>query len=264
MNRLKIFFFLVGIGLFGLACEGPDTSPKALVNVLLIDAPAKWDSVVVEIQGVEIDFVQSGRQGETQKIWMPYEPAKKTVNLSNLVNGISLPISRRELQLGQITGITLKLGTTHALFQGDNRYPLTVPAGVTDFSQELKVDLEAGISYDLILDVDLEKSIQMTQNTPLTFSFQPKVYAFSGIGRSELSGTLSPTDIKPAIFVISGKDSISTHTNGSGGFSFRLTPGKYSLFIDPKDSRYLSQTLLNIEVKSDQRTTLDRITLSRR
>ena len=264
MNRLKIFLFLVAIGLFGSACEGPDNSPKALVNVLLVDAPAKWDSVVVEIQGVEIDFVQSGRQGETQKIWMPYEPAKKTINLSRLVNGTSLPVSRKEFQLGQITAITLKLGTSHALFQGDTRYPLTLPSDITDYPQNLKVDLEAGISYDLVLDFDLEKSIRVTQASPLKLEFNPTILAYTSIGRSELIGTVFPTDIKPAIYAISGKDSVSTHTTTSGAFLFRLTPGRYTLYIDPKDNRFASDTLFNVEVKADQRTTLDRITLSRR
>lgn len=264
MNQLKNFIFLAVAGLFGLACEGPDNSPKALVNVLLIDAPAKWDSVIIEIQGVEIDFVQNGRQGEIQKIWMPYEPAKKTINLSRLVNGNSLTVSRKEFQLGQITAITLKLGTSHALFQGDNRYPLTLPSEITDYSQNLKVDLEAGISYDLIMDFDLEKSIRVAQASPLKLSFNPNILAYTRIGRSDLIGTVFPTDIKPALYAISGKDSVSTHTNTSGAFLFRLTPGRYTLYIDPKDNRYASDTLFNIEIKGDQPTTLDRITLSRR
>jgi hypothetical protein len=248
----------------GSACEGLDNTPKALVNVLLVDAPAKWDSVVVEIQGVELDFVQSGRQGETQTIWLPYEPAKKTINLSRLVNGTALTVSRKELQVGQITAITLKLGSSHALFQGDKRYELTLPSGKTDFTQELKVDLDAGISYDLVLDVDLEKSIQVTQSAPLTLVFNPTILAYSGIGRSELTGTIFPTELNPALFAISGKDSISTHTNSSGAFLFRLKPGFYTLYIDPKDSRYFADTLFNVEVKGNQQTTLDRITFIRR
>lgn len=229
-----------------------------------MDSPAQWDSVVVEIQGVEIDFVQSARQGETQQIWLPYEPAKKTINLSKLVNGITLPVSRKEFQLGQITAITLRLGKTHALFQGDNRYELALPSEITDFSKELKVDLEAGISYDLVLDMDLEKSIRIVQQDPLKLSFIPTIYAFSGIGRGEVTGTVFPLELKPAIFAISGKDSVSTHTNSGGGFLFRLTPGYYTLYIDPKDNRYLPDTLLNVEIKTGQPTNLERVSLKKK
>ena len=263
MNRFTLLFVFCSILVFGSACEGLDNTPKALVNVLLVDAPAQWDSVVVEIQGVELDFVQSGRQGETETIWLPYEPAKKTINLSKLVNGTALPVSRKELQVGQITAITLKLGSSHALFQGETRYELTLPSGKTDFTQELKVDLDAGISYDLVLDVDLEKSIRVTQTSPLSLSFNPTILAYSSIWKSELTGTIFPTELNPAVFAISGKDSISTHTNSSGSFLFRLKPGVYTLYVDPKDNRYVSDTLFNVEVKGDQRTTLDRITLSK-
>lgn len=259
---MKPLCFLCALFLFG--CEGPDDSPKALVNILLIDSPARWDSVVLEIQGVEIDFVQNGRQGEPQKIWMPYEPAKKTINLSKLVNGITLPVSRKEFQLGQITALTLRLGQNHALFQGDTRYELALPSEVTDFTKDLKVDLEAGISYDLVLDVDLEKSIRVVQQQPLKLSFNPIMYAFSGIGSGEVSGTVFPTELKPAIFAISGKDSISTHTNTSGGFLFKLKPGFYTLYIEPKDNRYFSETIQNIEIKSGQPNSLERITLKRK
>jgi hypothetical protein len=114
------------------------------------------------------------------------------------------------------------------------------------------------------LDVDLEKSIRIANRNPLQFTFAPILYAFSGIGRGDLAGTVFPTDLNPAIFAISGKDSVSTHTNTSGAFLFKLKPGKYTLYFEPKDSRYLSDTLFNVEVKSNQPTTLDRITLKRK
>ncbi|WP_187174366.1 DUF4382 domain-containing protein [Algoriphagus sp. AK58] len=262
-HSTPLFFILLSI-LFATACEGPDTSPKALVNVFLVDAPANWDSVVVDIQGVEIDFVQSGRQGEIQKIWMPYEPADKSIDLSKLVNGNALPVSRREFLIGQITGVTFKLGSSHALYQGDKRYDLSLPSGNTDFYNNLNVDLEPGISYDIILDFDLEKSIKMVSQNPLSFSYNPTIQTYAGIGRGDISGTIAPTDLKPALYAISGKDSISTHTNTSGSFLFRLEQGIYTLYIDPKDNRYKADTIFNVEVKSGQRTTLDRITLPRR
>jgi hypothetical protein len=264
VKQFKSFIYLAIVLLFVSGCEVPDDSPKALVNIFLMDSPAQWDSVVVEIEGVEIEFVQSARQGETQKIWLPYEPAKKTINLSKLVNGITLPVSRKEFQLGQITAITLRLGTSHALFQGDNRFELVLPSEVTDFKKDLKVDLEDGISYDLVLDMDLEKSIQVVQQEPLKLSFNPTIYAFSGIGRGEVIGTVFPMELKPAIFAISGKDSVSTHTNTGGGFLFRLQPGFYNLYIDPKDNRYFSETLPNIEVKTGQPTNLERVTLKKK
>ncbi|GAB3227427.1 DUF4382 domain-containing protein [Algoriphagus aestuariicola] len=262
---MKRFYFLLPV-LFAvliLSCKSFDESPKALVNVLLIDAPATWDSVIVEIQGVELDFVPDGRDGTVEKIFLPYEPGDKEVDVSQLVGGVALPVARSEIQMGKITGITLRLGTENALFLDEDRYPLSLPGGNADYSLPLSVDLEQGISYDLILDFDLEKSIQVVNASPLELDFNPTLSAFSGVGRGDISGTTSPTSLKPVIYAIQAGDSTSTHTNSSGGFLFRLEPGTYTLYLDPKNTSY-ADTVLNVEVKSGSTTTLERITFARK
>lgn len=264
MNKIKSLLILAVFSALLWSCKEFDNSPKALVNVLLIDAPAQWDSVIVEIQGVELEFVPNGREGEIQKIFLPYEPGDKEVDISQLVGGTVLPVARSEMQLGQITGITLRLGTGNSLFLEEDRYPLALPQGNTDYFQPLSIDLEQGISYDLILDFDLEKSIQVTNPDPLTLDFNPTIRAFSGIGRGDISGITSPADLRPVIFAIRDTDSVSTHTNSSGNFLFRLDPGRYTIFIDPKDSRYNPDTLLNVEIESGRTTSLDRITLTKK
>lgn len=263
MNRFKALLLLI-FPILMLSCKEFDDNPKALVNILLIDAPAQWDSVIVEIQGVELEFVPNGREGDIQKIFLPYELGDKQIDISLLVGGTALPVARNEMQLGIITGITLKLGPENSLYQGDNRFPLELPGGKADYFQTLSLRLEQGFSYDLILDFDLEKSIRVTNTNPLTFDFNPVISAFSGIGRSNLRGSISPTDIRPVIFAIKETDSLSTHINSAGNFLFRLEPGTYDLLIDPKDSRYDSDTIRGVIVESGKATTLDRITLPRK
>jgi hypothetical protein len=259
-NSLLILLFSALIW----SCNEMDSSPKALVNVLLIDAPAQWDSVIVEIQGVELELVLNGREGEIQRIFLPYEPGDKQVDISQLVGGVALPVAREELGLGKITGITLKLGSRNFLFLDETGYPLELPGGETDYYLAIEIDLEAGISYDLILDFDLEKSVQAKSTTPLSFDFKPTLLAYSGIGKGELTGTTSPTDLRPVVYAISKGDSISTHTDTGGKFLFKLAPGNYTVFVDPKDSRYRTDTIQNIAVVAGKTTTLDRITLPRK
>ncbi|WP_026967379.1 DUF4382 domain-containing protein [Algoriphagus terrigena] len=263
MNRTKNLLLLIFLLLIW-SCKDFDDSPKALVNIVLIDAPAQWDSVIVEIQGVELDFVPNGRDGEIQKIFLPYEPGDKEIDISQLVGGVALPVARSEMHLGQITGITLRLGPANALYLDEDRYPLELPGGNTDYSQPLLVDLENGFSYDLIIDFDLEKSIRVTDPDPLTLYFNPTIEAFTGIGRGDLAGITSPAELQPVIYAIKDQDSVSTHTNTSGNFQFRLEPGSYTVYINPKDSKYLADTLLNVSVVSGKTTTLERITLEKR
>lgn len=263
MNRLRPLLLLI-FPLIILSCKEFDDSPKALVNILLIDAPAQWDSVIVEIQGVELEFVPNGREGEVLRIFLPYEPADKLIDISQLVGGTALPVARNEMQLGVITGVTLRLGPDNALYLNENRYGLELPGGKTDYFLPIAVDLEQGFSYDLILDFDLEKSIQVINPNPLSLNFNPTLTAYSGIGRGDLTGSTSPTDIRPVIFAIQESDSSSTHTNSAGNFLFRLEPGTYDVFIDPKDSRYNADTISGVIIESGKATPLDRITLTRK
>lgn len=231
---------------------------------MLVDAPAQWDSVIVEIQGVELEFVPNGRDGDIQKIFLPYEPGDKEIDLSQLVGGTSLPVGRTEIQLGVITGATLRLGTRNALYLNEERVSLALPNGVTDYFQEISIDLEPNFSYDLILDFDLEKSLQVTDFEPLTVDFTPTISAYSGIGKRELTGSISPMTVRPVLYAINSGDSISTHTNSSGNFLFRLEPGTYDIFIDPKDSRYASVSIRNVIIESGKAKALERITLVRK
>ena len=259
MNKLLYFsLFLFG---FASSCTGPDESPKALVNIFLIDAPAKWDSVVVEIQGVELDFVPNGREGTLEKIYFPYQLEDKEINLSQLVGGAVLQLGRKELNLGTITGATLRLGTKNTLFQGDKGFPLALPQGQSDYSAEISLDLQPGVSYDLIVDFDLEKSVRQKSNSPISFDFRPTLNITSDIGNGDIQGTLFPTTLSPAIFAIRGTDSISTHINSSGTYLFRIPAGTYKLYIDPKNSGYNPISIQSVEVVERERTTLDRITL---
>ncbi len=261
-QSLYLFFTVLSI-LIGSACESPDTSPKALINVFLVDSPAVWDSVVVEIEGVELEYIRNNREGQVDRIFIPYELADKEINISQLVAGVSLPVGRRELDLGVITAATLRLGQQHTLFQGERGFPLTIQDGETDFPGDISLDLDAGISYDIIVDLDLEKSITQTGSNPLAFDFKPSIRIISSLGNGSIRGVVGPSSSLPVIYAIQGTDSISTHTNATGQFELKLMPGLYSVYILPKDEQYRSDTLLDIRVLEGQTTTLDRITLSR-
>lgn len=263
MYRFKALLLLI-FPILILSCKEFDDNQKALVNILLIDAPAQWDSVIVEIQGVELEFVPNGREGEIQKIFLPYELGDKQIDISLLVGGRALSVARSEMQLGVISGISLRLGPRNSLYQGDNRFPLELPQGIEDFFQTLSIRLEQGYSYDIVLDFDLEKSIRVTNPSPLTLDFNPTISAYSSIGKSNLTGSISPTELRPVIFAIQEADSTSTHTNASGNFLFRLNPGTYDVFIDPKDNRYFSDTIRGVVIEPGKATPLDRITLTRR
>jgi hypothetical protein len=75
----------------------------------------------------------------------------------------------------------------------------------------------------------------------------------------EIQGSISPTTLRPSITAILNGDSISTHTNTAGAFLFRLQPGIYDLYLDPKDEAFLADTVRGVEVRLRETLTLDRI-----
>lgn len=244
------------------SCQSEDTDLKALVNIILVDSPAKWDSVFVEIDGVTLEVQLKGRESEVKSFFFPYLLGNKIIKISELVAGKALLLGRNELPEGKILGVSLKLGTSHYFyFQGD-RYVLPLTSA-TPFPVRLHKSwqLESGVSYDLILDFDLENSIQLKNQTPLSYQLKPVVHAFSTIGTGELKGTIDPVNLRPALYAINQTDSLSTQINSSGNFLFRLAPGKYTLYIEPKDAGFKSTVLSGVEVVAGKSTNLTRITL---
>ncbi len=248
MNKTNLLFFLFGICLI-CSCEPADSGPKSLVNLVLVDTPAKWDSVLVEIEGVELEILVQGRETQSQSFYFEYKTGDKQIRVSDLIGGQGLIIGREELPSGKVIGLRVQMGKNHVLYQEKKGYPMPLVDPNNLFVPLLAdLDLEAGIAYDIILDMDLEKSILQKSTAPLSFQLSPVFTLVEGASSGELRGTVSPLTLKPAIYLIQGADSISTHPTTSGSFLFRVEPGIYSVYFDSKDSRYANATVLNLVV----------------
>jgi len=244
------------------SCEDPSSDQKALLNVILVDAPATWDSVFVSILGVEVDVRVQAREASLETFFLEYKPGVKEIEVSALVAGEALLLARGELPVGNIEGIRMILGNDHSLWKNDRQYPLPLEsADMEVIPLEFNQDLEFGVAYDVILDFDLERSINLISEDPFIFSLSPEVSAIPGIGSGEIEGRIQPTGLRPAVYAIVGSDSISTQTNSSGVFLFRLPEGTFDLYVDPKDSLYEGSILEDVPVLSNQQTEVGDIVL---
>lgn len=245
MKKLSFYLVLV-ISLAALAsCNDPDSSPRALLNVILVDSPAKWDSVFVEFEGVEISMLVQGRETTPETFFFEYKNGDKKIKVSELVGGNALLLGRNELPLGQVIEVTVKLGTENSMFYDQDEYalPLIDPLStdiVLPLSQSLVI--EKGISYDLVLDIDLEKSIEQKSSEPLSYQLNPTFSLIKGVGKGDLKGFLSNQKLYPVALLFNDIDTLSTHLNSAGTYYFRAPAGEYTLRLDPKDDRYLDTT----------------------
>lgn len=260
MKKLQFYLLPIICVLFFAACEDPDSSPKALLNVLLVDSPAKWDSVFVEIEGVDIEVLADGRENQNQIFFLEYKSGDKRIKVSDLVGGNALLLGRNELPIGQIINATIILGDEHSMFIDEKEYILKLIDPSDDqISLSTSIDIEQGISYDILLDMDLEKSIVQASESPLTYALDPTFKLVKGAGTIELSGILKPLTLFPAIFMISETDTFTTHTNTSGQYLFRVPMGKYGFYFDPKNELY-QDTTFSLDLTADVDSVLKEIT----
>jgi hypothetical protein len=258
-NLLRSIIGILAIS-FSYSCSDLSDEPRALLNLVLVDAPPAYDSVFIEILGVDVRMNVEGRDTEEQSFFIPYELGDKRVRVSDLVGGEVLLLGRGTLPPGRIIELEMRLGTEHSLWENENLYPIALPTDEEALVNiPVSLDLDGGLSYDVILDFDLEKSIQTTRTEPFAFELTPTVTAILPGTFGEIRGSVSPTTPRPSITAILNGDSISTHTNTAGAFLFRLQPGIYDLYLDPKDEAFLADTIRGVEVRLRETLTLDRI-----
>ncbi|MDR7128499.1 hypothetical protein J2X69_000831 [Algoriphagus sp. 4150] len=263
MKKLYFYFIPIVSVLFFASCEDPDSSPKALLNVILVDAPAKWDSVFVEIEGVDIDILVGGREAQIRTFFLEYKSGNKRIKVSELVGGNQLLIGRSELPAGQITNAKIILGENHSMFLKDKRFELKLSdPSENEISLPTSITMEQGISYDLILDLDLEKSIIQVSESPLTYGLDPYFTLIEGVGSGKLSGVLKPLTLYPALTITGEKGTFSTHTDASGKYVFRVPEGFYNVQISAKDGLYLD-TAFSMDIIRRKDSVLNEITLKR-
>ncbi len=262
--KKSVFNLIFVLSIFSLwSCKDFDTNPKGLVNIILIDAPAQWDSVFVEILGVDVELITSGKtDGTIETFFLPYAPGDKKIEVSSLIAGEALLLGRDELPSGKILKVTMKLGNEYYLYLDEKRYnmPLVDPSS-KEVPIVIEMDVDPAISYDIVLDFDLEKSIKVINESPLTLQLDPVVKAYKGVGTGKISGVVTPTALQPAIYAIQNGDSISTHSNSSGTYNFILPEGNYSFYYDPKNESYADTLINNIEIVAGETSTLELITL---
>ncbi|MEN2280708.1 DUF4382 domain-containing protein [Algoriphagus sp. SE2] len=263
MNK-TVFKLIFVFTIFSLwSCKDFDTNPKGLVNIILVDSPAQWDSVFVEILGVEVELISSGREdGTIETFFLPYAPGDKKIEVSSLVAGEALLLGRDELPSGKILKLTMKLGDEYYLYLKEKRYnmPLVDPS-LKEIPIQFEMEIEPAISYDIVLDFDLEKSIKVINEEPVSLQLDPFMIAYKGAGTGEITGTVTPTSLQPAIYAIQDGDSISTHSNNSGTYKFILPEGTYSFFYDPKNESYADTLINNIEIVAGETSTLNIVNL---
>ncbi len=209
--------------------SGPATSR---LEVRLTDGPGDYQEVNIDIQGVEIHT----DGGDPSNGWKPLSIKTGVYNLLKLTNGLDTLLGSIELPAGHIEQIRLKLGTNNSIKVNGVTSPLNTPsAQQSGLKLVIKTDLQAGITYKLLLDFDAARSIVSTGSGK--FNLKPVIKTTAEATSGAVKGIVAPIAAAPAIFVISGTDTVATSyaDQTTGKFLLKgLSTGTYKIEFMPK------------------------------
>jgi len=229
---------ILATGLFLASCdlkEDNQSDAIAKVNVYLIDAPAPYDEVWIEVLGVEI--LPKGKNEDNGSSWisLDHEGEDKKLDLLSLVGDNPFYFGEIEVPAGEISQIRLLLGDNNYIMDGEQRIDLTTPSAQQS-GLKLKIDkpLSAGISYDLVIDFDASKSIVKAGNSG-QYILKPVLRVIAEASAT-IEGTVLPLEASIIqVSAIINEDTVGTFTDENGMFMIRgLKSGTYSLLIEPK------------------------------
>ncbi len=264
MKKLKVNLWVSGVVslLFFMGCNDQDDMREghAKLNVSLIDAPADYDEVWVEVLSVEILPDKENENNESAWISISNEADDKKLNLLTLTGGNSAFIGSKEVSAGKISQIRLVLGNDNYIIQEGERIDLTTPsAQQSGLKLQVNKELLPGIQYDLVIDFDAAQSIVRAGASGM-FILKPVLRVVAEESAS-IKGKIIPEEAGTVVWAIKDLDTLATHSNDNGEFLVKgLQTGSYRVEIHPK-SPYLGDTLFNVATQKGEVTILDPIIL---
>ena len=249
-NYLSLIAVVLILGLIS-SCNNNDPE-NARLQVVLIDAPAEYDGVLVDVEGVSANFNQSDDAEESDGGWTvitssEFEPGQ--IDLLELVNGTEAMLADESIPAGKLNEIRLHLSDDNILVIGEEEKALTVPSGsASGLKIKLDAELKAGITYKLILDFDAARSVVATGSGK--YNLKPVIHANMEAQTGAISGTVSGLDsgVGVVLYAVQGIDSVSTYPNESGEFLIQaLEAGTYDVEAVP-DSETQKITVEDVNV----------------
>lgn len=266
MKALVKVFALVLILLANFACNTDDgpTSGQARVNFYLVDAPADFDEVWIEVIAVRVKADhEDSEMNEDESTWkeITFE-GSRSINLLDLTGGNSLLLGSEDFPEGKIDQIRLLLGENNYLMKGEERFELKTPSAEQS-GLKIKIDevIEAGNTYELTIDFDAAKSIVVAGNSG-NIILKPVLRAYLEQSQG-IQGQVLPLDAKPVqVTATRNGVQVNTFTDENGNYSIQgLTPGTYDLTFTPNE-RYKPAISTGIFVEDNKTTTAPSVTLT--
>jgi len=249
---------LLGLSLV-IGCADDASAPSTgTLKINLIDAPADYDAVYVQIDSVEVHVADADSNGG----WHVVSSQPGIYDLLTLRNGLSALLVDQQLPAGNYTQIRLKLGPDNSVVVDGVEHELTVPSGMhSGLKLNHSFTIEGGEIYELTLDFDAARSVHMTGNG--RYMLRPVIGTMAHMVSGSLRGVVLPVDARAWVEAVSGTDTLSAWADtldGSFGFSV-MCEGLWQVTIEPTAGAYQDSVLVGVPVVVGQVTDLGTIVL---
>ncbi|WP_143959562.1 DUF4382 domain-containing protein [Litoribacter populi] len=254
MSKISFKSVFLGLAVLIMAASCAQDEDRfngnAMLNISLVDAPADYDEVWIEVVGVEV--LPNGRSEDEGSAWIsiPYTPDRddRQVDLLTLVGDQILYIGSEEVPAGRLSQIRLLLGDNNYIVIDGERFDLTTPsAQQSGLKLQVNKDLQAGIQYDMMLDFDADRSIVRAGNSGQHI-LKPVIRVITEESAT-IRGKVLPIDASEEPVLVHGildQDTVSTFTDHNGVFMLRgLANGAYQVDIHPQ-APYASKVLTEV------------------
>lgn len=265
MNKLKLMSVLV-LMLFALSCnndDNPESNGISSISVKLMDDPADYDNVFVEI--VDVMIKRNDDNDDDENGWESLDAINTGIyDLLELTGGINvLLVNDYQIPSGALNQIRLVLGENNSIVIDGETFPLNTPSAQQS-GLKIKVNetLEANIAYTFLLDFMVDESIVIAGNSG-NINLKPVIRASIEANTGAISGQILPTGIQVEITTQVGEEVVSTYTDDEGYFVLvGLEAGTYNVTITPEEASGLDPIIIeDVEVTVGNTTTIETVNL---
>jgi len=262
--NFRIFLLTTLLCLFITSCSNNDDNGSAQtskVSVRMTDAPGDYDEVNVEVLDVKIkSSSDTGEEG-----WVSIGNIKPGIyNLLDLTGGVNVLLADNEVPSGNLGQIRLILGEHNTVKKDGVTYPLKTPSAQQS-GLKLKVNqtLTGGVTYDFLLDFDVEHSVVVEAGNSGGFNLHPVIRVSTTATSGIIKGIVTPFAFQSVVSVQVGDTTVSAYTNESGVFQLNGIPaGTYTVTITPDVSSQLPPLVVpNVVVVNGQISNMNTLTL---
>ena len=255
------FYVFASSAAFFYACQ-KETSVavgKTRFQVYLTDDPGDFDSVMIDIQDIRINYSSDSTRG-----WISLPNVKVgKYDILQLRNGKDTLLADADLDAGKIEQIRLVLGPDNYVWPTGQANPIalqTPSAQQSGLKLNIHQDINAGITYKFLMDFDADKSIVKTGNNK--YILKPVIQtSLQAVGGS-IRGYVLPNTFNTAVFAIQGADTLTRTNTSNGSYMLKgLNAGVYTLGFAPSDTTYKKQNKTGISVATNAVTTVDTVRL---